>query len=190
MLDSLEKQTFKDFEYVVVDALYDKRKDEMEKLFKDYSFPIVYVKDKPWRHSDEERLGTRPGLSSARNTGVMNSQGRLIVWHDDNSWLPPTFLSRHVKVFEAGFDGMAGMSHGTYSPEALDEYRGRYDEVGHLNWKPKQQDDKRCGPCQVADKPCPHIEKDGERTFIKHYRQDYTGNVITVPDWETGKDDE
>ena len=187
MLDSLEKQTFRDFEYVICDALYDERKDEVEKLFKDYSFPIVYVKDKPWFHSDEEKFGTRPGLSSARNTGVMYSQGRLIVWHDDNSWLPPDWLSRHVKVFEAGFDGMAGMSHGTYSSEALQEYRERYDEVGHLNWVPKQQEDKRCGPCQVANKPCPHIEKKGERTFIKDYREDYSGNVILVPDFDSGK---
>ena len=51
MLDSLETQKFKDFEYIIVDGLYDQRKAEVEKILKDYSFPIIYIKDKPWFRS-------------------------------------------------------------------------------------------------------------------------------------------
>jgi glycosyltransferase involved in cell wall biosynthesis len=176
MLDSLEKQRFKDFEYIIVDGLYDKRKTEVEKILKDYSFPITYVKDKPWFHSEEEQVGKRPGLSSARNTGVIHARGELMAWHDDNTYLPPDWLSRHVKLFEAGFDGVAGLSHGTYNSLGLEQYRGLY----LVNGKPTS--DKRCIPCQVEGKDCDHVEKTGELTLIKDYRKDYVGNPLTVGD--------
>jgi len=115
LLDSMEQQTFKDFEYIIVDGLYNQRKDEVEKILKDYSFPITYVKDKFWYHSEEEKFGTRPGLPSARNTGVIHARGKLIVWHDDNTWLPPDWLSRHVQAFKLDFDGMAGLSYGSWA---------------------------------------------------------------------------
>ena len=38
---SLEKQTFRDFELIVVDALYPKRKEWIEKH--EWSFPVKYV---------------------------------------------------------------------------------------------------------------------------------------------------
>jgi len=178
MLDSMEKQTFRDFEYIICDGLYDQRKDELKKILKDYSFPIIYVKDKPWYHSEEEQVGKRPGLSSARNTGVMHARGELMCWHDDNTWLPPEWLSRHIKLFNAGFDGVAGLSHGTYNAKGLEQYRSLYLVDG------KPTSDSRCIPCQVEDKECNHMEKVGDLMLIKDYRGDYNGNQIIV-DGET-----
>lgn len=176
LLDSMAKQTFRDFEYIICDGLYDQRKDEVKKILKDYSFPIIYVKDKPWYHNEEEQVGKRPGLSSARNTGVIHARGELMCWHDDNTWLPPEWLSRHVKLFNAGFDGVAGLSHGTYNSKGLEQYRGFY----LVNGKPTA--DSRCIPCQVENKKCDHVEKVGELTLIKDYRKDYDRNPIVVGD--------
>lgn len=176
MLDSLEKQEFKDFEYIIVDGLYDKRRDEVKKILNGYSFPIIYVKDKPWYHSEEEQVGKRPGLSSARNTGVVHARGELIAWHDDNTWLPPDWLSRHVKAFEAGFDGMAGLDNGVYTPGALESYlEERYPKYV---FEGKAINSDRCGACQTEDKPCSHVEKIGVNKLIKDYRGDYEGNKI------------
>jgi len=176
MLDSLEKQTFRDFEYIICDGLYNKRKDEMEKLFRNYSFPIVYVKDKPWFHNEEEKVGTRPGLSSARNTGVIHARGELIAWHDDNTFLPNDWVSRHVKAFNGGFDGMAGLDHGVYSPGALESYLA--DRYPQYVFEGKTINSNRCGPCQTEDKPCIHVEKIGSNKLIKDYRGDYDGEKI------------
>jgi glycosyltransferase involved in cell wall biosynthesis len=178
MLDSLESQIFKDFEFILVDGLYDQRKDQVREILKNYSFPIIYVKDKPWYHSDEEKFGVRPGLSSARNTGVMHASGDLIVWFDDNTWLPPDWLVRHVQAFRLGFDGMAGLAHGTYDATFLEEK--------HKELK-REYDSTRCIPCQVQNKPCTHMVKIGELTLIRDYRKDYNQAEILVRDKQTGE---
>jgi len=185
MLDSMEQQTFKDFEYIVVDGLYDKRKDEMQKLFRDYSFPIVYLKDKPWFHSEEEKLGTRPGLSSARNTGVIHARGELMAWHDDNTWLPPDWLSRHVQAFNLGFDGTAGLAHGTYTPGSLEKYLA--ERYPSYVFEKKKIEGDRCGSCQTLDQPCTHMEELGDVKLMKDYRGDYDGNQFAIVDKSTGK---
>ena len=180
LLDSLGQQTFTDFEYVVVDGLYDKRKSEIKNLLKDCTFPVTYVKDKPWRHSDEEKLGTRPGIASARNTGVIHARGKLLVIQDDNTWVPRNWLSRHVKAFEAGFDGMAGMQYRIYDAEGLRKYGEHYFVDG-------KQPDGRCIPCHSQNKVCNHVKKLDDQTVILDYRGNYSENVVKVPDWETGK---
>jgi glycosyltransferase involved in cell wall biosynthesis len=162
MLDSLEQQVFRDFEYIVVDGLYDKRKDEVQKLFKGYSFPIVYVKDKSWFHSEEENVNTRPGPSSARNTGIIHARGELLVFHDDNTWLPPNWLSRHIQAFNLGFDGMAGLSHGTHELSFIDKCPSCA--------KPKQQT----------------IQLEG-LNLTKDYREGYDRDKFVVLDKDTGK---
>ncbi len=187
MLECLSRQKFTDFEYVIVDGLFDKRKDKVKKILKHYSFPITYVKDKPWRHSEEERLGTRPGIASARNMGVIHARGKLLVIQDDNTRVPRDWLSRHVKVFEAGFDGMAGMQDRLYDAEGLRKYGEHYFVEG-------KEPDGRCIPCHSQNKVCNHVINMGNhamimdnKTLIKDYRRDYEGNVIKVTDFDSGK---
>ncbi len=180
MLDGLKLQNFDDFEFVIVDGLFDERKIAVEKILRDYSFPIVYVKDKPWFHSDQVQSGKRPGIASARNTGVINAKGRLLVIQDDNTEVPPDWLSRHVKVFEAGFDGMAGMQHRLYNAEGLRKYGEHYFVDG-------KQPDGRCIPCNVQNKPCNHVEQKGELTLIRDYRETYNEDYIVALDRETGE---
>ena len=180
MLDSLEMQKFKDFEYIIVDGLYDQRKAEVEKILKDYSFPIIYIKDKPWFRSEQVQSGKCPGIASARNTGVIHARGALLLIHDDNSLLPPDWIERHVKAFKTGFDGMAGLQHRLYSVRGLEKYGEHYFVDGKCP-------DGRCIPCHVQDKSCSHVEKRGNCTFIKDYRGDYGKAEIIAPDYDTGQ---
>jgi len=178
MLDGLENQNFRDFELIIVDGLFDERESAVRNILRDYSFPVTYVKDKPWFHSEQVQSGKRPGIASARNTGVIHARGDLLVIQDDNTEVPPDWLSRHVKVFEAGFDGMAGMQHRLYDAEGLRKYGEHYFVDG-------KQPDGRCIPCNVQNKPCCHVEQKGELTLIKDYRETYNENEIVVLDRET-----
>lgn len=99
-LQSLRRQTYKDFEYIIVDGLYDGRKDQVKKLIMDMNvdFPVLYLPDKPtrWR-------GGRPALCNGRNTGLMFARGDYIVFHDDNCRLCQDWLEKHVKWLNQGY---------------------------------------------------------------------------------------
>ena len=180
LLNCLGQQKFTDFEYIICDGLYDQRKGEVEKILRDYSFPITYVKDKPWFHSEYEQSGKRPGIASARNTGVIHARGKLLVIQDDNTWVPKDWLSRHVQVFDAGFDGMAGLQDRAYTIEGLRKYGEHYFVDG-------KQSDGRCIPCHSQNKVCNHVKNLDGQTLILDYRRNYSENVVKVPDWKTGK---
>lgn len=99
-LKSLNEQTYKDFEYLILDGLYDQRKDKVEDIIKksEVNFPLLYLKDKPsrWRC-------IRPALCNARNTGLVFANGDYVVFHDDNCRLHPNWLERHVKWLSQGY---------------------------------------------------------------------------------------
>ena len=66
-LESLEIQSFQDFELIIVDALYDFRKD----YFKDkkFSFPIKHLKPKP---SPWDKIGAWR-VCNQLNTAIIHS---------------------------------------------------------------------------------------------------------------------
>jgi glycosyltransferase involved in cell wall biosynthesis len=99
-LDSLKNQSYKDFEYIIVDGLYNSRKDNVAELIKNsgVNFPVTYLSDKPTRWK-----GRRPALCNGRNTGLMFAKGELIVFHDDCCQLYPDWLEKHVKWLEQGY---------------------------------------------------------------------------------------
>jgi len=178
LLDGLEKQDFKDFEVVIVDGLYDVRRREVNKILSDYAITVIYVKDKPWFHSEQVQSGKRPGIASARNTGIIHASGRLLVIMDDNTQVPSDWLSRHVNAFRAGFDGMAGLQHRIYDSEGLRKYGEHFFVNG-------RRPDGRCIPCIVQGKICYHV-RPGPLTTIKDYRGDYSKDEIVAPDYDTG----
>lgn len=96
---SLKDQSFKDFEYIIVDGYYDKRKDEIAKLIKDMDiqFPVLHIPDKPSRWK-----GQRPCISNARNTVLIFANGKFVVHADDCCKMRNNWLERHLKWLEAG----------------------------------------------------------------------------------------
>ena len=99
-LESLKNQTFKDFEYIIVDGFYDERKDDVNELIRslDLDFDVRYIKDKPCRWK-----GKRPALCNARNTGLIFANGEHIVFHDDECKMPPDWLEKHLSWLEQGY---------------------------------------------------------------------------------------
>jgi GT2 family glycosyltransferase len=91
-IESLNNQTFKDFEYIVVDGLYEERAGKIVDLLKEKAkFPFGYVPDKPNIWKD---IG-KTALASSRNTGFLMANGEHVVFHDDECKMEPNWLERH-----------------------------------------------------------------------------------------------
>lgn len=99
-LESLKAQTFKDFEYIIVDGFWKRRKDAIKGLMEKsgVSFPYMHVEDKPSRWK-----GKRPAICNARNTALMFANGKYIVFCDDNCKMPPNWLETHLRWLEKGY---------------------------------------------------------------------------------------
>ncbi len=74
---NLQKQTFKDFEWIIVDSLYYERKNEVAEFMKDKGINYLHVPDKVCFVEHPYRL------NNAFNTGVIFARGELTVWWQD-----------------------------------------------------------------------------------------------------------
>ena len=103
--ESLEKQTFRDFEWLIVD---DGSKDNTAAVVKELqakaSFPVRYV------------VKPNGGKPTAVNRGAQEAQGRLIAILDSDDWYVPETLERFLhhwnaipKERQAGFVGVTGL---------------------------------------------------------------------------------
>lgn len=93
---SLEAQTFKDFELIVVDALHERRKDYFQNRT---SFPVRHVppKPNPWH---AKKLWA---VASQFNTGLLYARGELVVSLGDCCELSPPLLERFWSLHQRGF---------------------------------------------------------------------------------------
>jgi len=82
-MKSLSKQTFKDFEIVIVDS---GSKDETLSIVKKYTKRIIYE--------------PRRGVPLARNRGVRECKGDIVVCTDGDSVYPTDWLEKIAKHFE------------------------------------------------------------------------------------------
>jgi glycosyltransferase involved in cell wall biosynthesis len=113
LLESLRRQTFRDFEVIIVNQNDDERLATLL-ADRDFGFALHHLR------SPGER-----GLSRGRNRGWRASTGSLILFPDDDCWYPADFLERIVAEMSlAGADVMSG--------RAADEHgrsiNGRYCE--------------------------------------------------------------
>ncbi len=94
ILKSLETQTFTDFEFIIVDAIYHKRKDFFQ--HKHYPFPVKHIADKPSVWLSKGMWG----LCSARNQGIVHSDGELVVFVDDAFGFGSDWLELFWKYYD------------------------------------------------------------------------------------------
>lgn len=79
LLQSLQNQTYKDFEVILVDQNLDGRLDALVKQFSS-SLCIMH-------------LQSLLGLSIARNYGLQNINGEIVAFPDDDCWYPDDLLA-------------------------------------------------------------------------------------------------
>jgi glycosyltransferase involved in cell wall biosynthesis len=97
-LHFLSKQTYRDFELIVVDQNEDNRLVPILQTYED-EFPIIHL------HSDK-------GISKSRNKGLSYCTGDLVAFPDDDCWYEPNLLEKVVGLFHAspGLDIVTGRS--------------------------------------------------------------------------------
>ena len=92
-LDSIQKQTFTDFEVILID---DGSTDSSPRILDDYAekearFKVFHKKNK--------------GVTAARKTGIQYASGEYIVWVDSDDWIEKTHLEQLYRaVTENGAD--------------------------------------------------------------------------------------
>jgi glycosyltransferase involved in cell wall biosynthesis len=127
-LYSLEKQTFRDFELIIVDALYPTKKEWIEE--RKWSFPIKYVPPHP-----NHRFWLDKGLwnvAGMLNTALLYAEGELIVRLDDSSEIPDSsYLQKFWDAYQNGFFALAMHTRYRYGKQAYynEEYRHEGYEI-------------------------------------------------------------
>lgn len=82
-LDSLKKQTFKNFEVIISDAWYDERNKQNKQGIYDFSlYPFVIKYVNPYEISWAKKKGLLC-ISDNYNMGVIYSDGELLLWFND-----------------------------------------------------------------------------------------------------------
>jgi glycosyltransferase involved in cell wall biosynthesis len=113
LFESLEAQTYRAFEVIVIDQNAD---DRVVPFFAErhWPFPIEHV-----------RTPTEAGLSRGRNSGLLHAKGEIILFPDDDCWYPPQFLALAVARMAAlGADVLTGRA----SDETGRDINGRYEK--------------------------------------------------------------
>jgi len=85
LLASLDRQTYRDIEVIVVDQNSDERLDSVLR-----SHPALKIR----------RLRSERGVSKARNLGLHMAEGDIVAFPDDDCWYPPELLQAVKDWFE------------------------------------------------------------------------------------------
>ena len=107
-LESLKRQTFKDFELIVIDGLYDQRPD----LFTtgkfragQWPFPVKHIpveRNEKFNHRFWAQH-RRWNVCGALNTGIIHARGELLVRTDDCSEFGQEYLQKFWDGYQKGY---------------------------------------------------------------------------------------
>jgi glycosyltransferase involved in cell wall biosynthesis len=96
LLDSLDRQTFKDFELIIVEQ--NEKGLVAPLLKKKRTFPIFHI------HTPSAQ-----GLSRGRNRGIAEARGEVLLFPDDDCWYPAPFIESGLRImFERKLDALTG----------------------------------------------------------------------------------
>lgn len=133
---SLKKQTFKDFEWVLVDSHCDNRRKIVDKYVKDMNF--IHINEPP------KKKGSLWNLNAAYNQGFRWSKGELIISYQDFIWLPGDGLQKFWDLYQEYPDTfISGIGNKAKYPDKIDNkgyitlwnkpYKGRPTGISELD---------------------------------------------------------
>lgn len=94
LFDGLRKQSFKDFELILVDAFAERRHEIVAAKAKEYGLAVTHVE--PFENPFPTAAFCRYG-----NTGLVYAQSELVLFILDYTWCPPDLVERHVRFHTA-----------------------------------------------------------------------------------------
>jgi len=133
ILNSLERQTFRDFEVIVVRGPWWRYPDPPKYSF---SLKVVDEKESIWH---ELPGGPYYTVANSLNTGVLYARGNLVFIVEDTMLLPERTLERAAAVFKEN-DRYFICSHDRYdrivNGRLIKTRISRVDEPTHIEWRP------------------------------------------------------
>lgn len=97
LLDTLEHQTFRDFELVYVDAHYETTRQIVAGVKPGFGFKHVHIHPAHRYWYDQGYTF----ISAAKNTGILYADGDLCVTCDDGEVFPPNLLEKYWSYYAA-----------------------------------------------------------------------------------------
>ena len=98
LLDDLSQQTDQNFELVVVDGLYHRRKAAVAEMAAKVGFEVRHV---PPRASSPWVRMKKVAICAYRNTGIATARGSLVVNLDDCCELPPNYVDMFWRAWSS-----------------------------------------------------------------------------------------
>lgn len=120
-LQSLEAQTHRNFELIIVDQNQDDRLQPIIKIYQQ-KYTIYHIR-------------TKPGLSKARNAGLNYATGDIIAFPDDDCSYPPRLLENITRFFENNpeIDGLTGRAIDKYGRVSVGRWAKQPGRVNKYN---------------------------------------------------------
>ncbi|MGL4453001.1 MAG: glycosyltransferase family 2 protein [Sarcina sp.] len=107
-IESVLKQSYKDFEIIIVD---DGSTDNSKKYIQEFIEEIDFIKYVYQKNA---------GLSAARNTGIINSEGEFIVFIDSDDFVDEDFIGELVTLIEQENADIAQCGYYRYDQEIVE----------------------------------------------------------------------
>ncbi|MES1200002.1 MAG: glycosyltransferase family 2 protein [Pseudomonadota bacterium] len=124
LLRSLEQQSYKNFEVIIVDQNAD---DRLKPVLEQHMSSLDIVATQSAR-----------GLSLGRNTGIELARGRILAFPDDDCWYPPNLLDDVVQAFaeEPKLDLLSGRTVDAALETSLSPFHKTARPIGRRNvWR-------------------------------------------------------
>ena len=94
LFESMKNQSFQDFELIIVDAIYEKRKDVVAEKSKQYNFPVKHM---------PPNKNTFPiaNYNNSMNTGLCAAEGEILYFTCDYAYMQKDTLLTHANFHAA-----------------------------------------------------------------------------------------